>query len=207
MKLLKVLAVSKSTVCVWCIDSDLWDCCSASQGDFVSALLAGLQVWMTISRLQFVYFFIQRQGRSILIYRETESQMPWCQRLDPQKCWALGARGLSCGTSGVTPAPATLCCALGTELVSHFAFRAEHFFQQTQLNPVFPSKMQSGIHEFLFILKGNVWGLLAVFLLFLDCFPLVCSALACCDPLFSMLALKYKKTRLLVQAAAPFFRN
>lgn len=31
-------------------------------------------------------FFIQRQGRSILIYRETESQMPACQRLDPQKC-------------------------------------------------------------------------------------------------------------------------
>lgn len=43
-------------------------------------------------------FFIQRQGRSILIYRETESQMPECQRLDPQKCWALGARRLSCGT-------------------------------------------------------------------------------------------------------------
>jgi len=85
-----------------CINSDLWGCCSASQGDSVSAILAGLQVWMTISRLQFVYFFIQRQGRSIVIYRETESEMLECQRLDPQKCWALSACRLPCGARHLT---------------------------------------------------------------------------------------------------------
>lgn len=122
----RVLEVSKSTVCVWRIDSDLWGCCSASQGDFVSALLAGLQVWMTISRLQFVYFFIQRQGRSILIYRETESQMPRSQSLTLRTLSARSSRAVVWHL-GVTPAPATLCCALGTELVSHFAFRAEDF--------------------------------------------------------------------------------
>lgn len=74
-------------------------------------------------------------------------------------------------------------------------------FQLTQLNPVFPSKVDSGINEFLFILKGNIWEILFFFPFIHRLFS---TSLACCDPLFSMLALKYKKSRLVVQAAAPF---